>query len=302
MRWVETTCTRSRSTPRSFASCRQHATSDPSGLPSLPIVAEGRRAGVAGDPDHLFLHDLVEGRNPAGSPARGGRSAPPRPATGRPGPDPAIKARRSMAPFPNFVVARDTRRDAGPRKPAGPGVGSAQSSRPTGGPMPVHIEPANPSRPDFVGNVGGIELAPEPHSRRSGGDRARDGSLRRADLPQPDPGRRRDPARLQPEFRPARTGDRGLRPRRAAPAGDGGERHLQCRPRTAACWPRDDRRRLFGLGNMLWHSDARSRAVPAKYVLSGAGRTAGRAATPSSPTCAPPGTRWTRRRRREIED
>ena len=30
---------------------------------------------------------------------------------------------------------------------------------------------------------------------------------------------------------------------------------------------RDDRRRLFGLGNMLWHSDSSFKAVPAKYSL-----------------------------------
>jgi alpha-ketoglutarate-dependent 2,4-dichlorophenoxyacetate dioxygenase len=34
--------------------------------------------------------------------------------------------------------------------------------------------------------------------------------------------------------------------------------------------PRDDRRRLFNLGNQLWHSDSSFRAVPAKYsILSG---------------------------------
>ena len=34
--------------------------------------------------------------------------------------------------------------------------------------------------------------------------------------------------------------------------------------------PRDDRRRLFNLGNQLWHSDSSFRAIPAKYsILSG---------------------------------
>ncbi|MBO0712430.1 MAG: TauD/TfdA family dioxygenase, partial [Acetobacteraceae bacterium] len=34
--------------------------------------------------------------------------------------------------------------------------------------------------------------------------------------------------------------------------------------------PRDDRKRLFNLGNRLWHSDSSFRAVPAKYsILSG---------------------------------
>jgi alpha-ketoglutarate-dependent 2,4-dichlorophenoxyacetate dioxygenase len=31
--------------------------------------------------------------------------------------------------------------------------------------------------------------------------------------------------------------------------------------------PRDDRRRLFGLGNMLWHSDSSFKEVPAMYSL-----------------------------------
>lgn len=36
--------------------------------------------------------------------------------------------------------------------------------------------------------------------------------------------------------------------------------------------PRDDRRRLFGLGNQLWHSDSSFKAVPAKYSLLSARR------------------------------
>lgn len=31
--------------------------------------------------------------------------------------------------------------------------------------------------------------------------------------------------------------------------------------------PRDDRRRLFGLGNLLWHSDSSFKEVPAKYSM-----------------------------------
>ena len=37
--------------------------------------------------------------------------------------------------------------------------------------------------------------------------------------------------------------------------------------RNGAVLPRDDRRRLFGLGNMLWHSDSSFKATPAKYSL-----------------------------------
>jgi alpha-ketoglutarate-dependent 2,4-dichlorophenoxyacetate dioxygenase len=36
---------------------------------------------------------------------------------------------------------------------------------------------------------------------------------------------------------------------------------------------RDNRRRLYSLGNMLWHSDSSFKTVPANYsILSGAGR------------------------------
>ena len=31
--------------------------------------------------------------------------------------------------------------------------------------------------------------------------------------------------------------------------------------------PRDDRRRMFNLGNRLWHSDSSFRAIPAKYSI-----------------------------------
>jgi alpha-ketoglutarate-dependent 2,4-dichlorophenoxyacetate dioxygenase len=36
--------------------------------------------------------------------------------------------------------------------------------------------------------------------------------------------------------------------------------------------PRDDRRRLFGLGNLLWHSDSSFKPVPAKYSILSARR------------------------------
>ena len=39
---------------------------------------------------------------------------------------------------------------------------------------------------------------------------------------------------------------------------------------------RDDRRRLFGLGNRLWHSDSSFKAVPAKYSLLSARDDSGR--------------------------
>ena len=53
----------------------------------------------------------------------------------------------------------------------------------------------------------------------------------------------------------------------AGPAPEHGpERHLQPRQEQQLL-ARDDRRRLFGLGNQLWHSDSSFKAVPAKYSL-----------------------------------
>jgi len=37
--------------------------------------------------------------------------------------------------------------------------------------------------------------------------------------------------------------------------------------KTVELLPRDDRRRLFGLGNLLWHSDSSFKEVPAKYSM-----------------------------------
>jgi alpha-ketoglutarate-dependent 2,4-dichlorophenoxyacetate dioxygenase len=37
--------------------------------------------------------------------------------------------------------------------------------------------------------------------------------------------------------------------------------------RDSAVFARDDRRRLFGIGNRLWHSDSSFKAIPAKYSL-----------------------------------
>ena len=58
---------------------------------------------------------------------------------------------------------------------------------------------------------------------------------------------------------------------------------------------RDDRRRMFNLGNQLWHSDSSFRATPAKYSILSGRVVSTSAATRSSPICARPMTRWTRR-------
>jgi alpha-ketoglutarate-dependent 2,4-dichlorophenoxyacetate dioxygenase len=60
----------------------------------------------------------------------------------------------------------------------------------------------------------------------------------------------------------------------------------------------DDRRRLFAIGNRLWHSDSSFKTTPAKYSLLYCLSVVSKAATRNSPTCAPPTTLWTRSARR----
>ena len=58
-------------------------------------------------------------------------------------------------------------------------------------------------------------------------------------------------------------------PARAQAPRPADERRLEPRPGPPAA-DREDRRRLFNLGNQLWHSDSSFRAIPAKYsILSG---------------------------------
>ena len=60
---------------------------------------------------------------------------------------------------------------------------------------------------------------------------------------------------------------------------------------------RDDRRRMFNLGNRLWHSDSSYRAVPRSIHCCPGASWWIVAAAPNSPTCAPPTMHWTMRRR-----
>ena len=60
---------------------------------------------------------------------------------------------------------------------------------------------------------------------------------------------------------------------------------------------------MASLGNRLWHSDASFRVVPAQLLApERPHRDDATAATPSSPTCAPPTTRSTTATKAEIED
>ena len=65
---------------------------------------------------------------------------------------------------------------------------------------------------------------------------------------------------------------------------------------------RDDRRRLFGLGNRLWHSDSSFKTVPAKYSLLSARVFRRQAATRNLPTCGRPMMRWMTTTKAECEN
>ncbi|GAC1344652.1 MAG: TauD/TfdA family dioxygenase [Acetobacteraceae bacterium] len=133
--------------------------------------------------------------------------------------------------------------------------------------VPV-IEPAQPDRPDFVGNVTGIDLleplgAAEVEALERGMDRFAVLVFR---------GQALDDERqlaFSRNFGPLETATGDL--------AQGEQRRLSMEvndisnvAKDGSLLARDDRRRLFGLGNMLWHSDSSFKAVPAKYsILSG---------------------------------
>jgi alpha-ketoglutarate-dependent 2,4-dichlorophenoxyacetate dioxygenase len=131
--------------------------------------------------------------------------------------------------------------------------------------MPLAIRPANPARPDFVGEVSGIDLrhpisAAEAATIDAGMDRFGvlvfhdqaiddtqqiafsrhfgDLELATGDIVQG------EARRLAMEVNDISNLDRDLKP-----------------------LARDDRKRLFSLGNMLWHSDSSFKPTPAKYSL-----------------------------------
>ncbi|MBV8912448.1 MAG: TauD/TfdA family dioxygenase [Acetobacteraceae bacterium] len=134
--------------------------------------------------------------------------------------------------------------------------------------MPLQIEPAEPARPDFVGNVSGIDLR-QPLSRADV-DAIERGMDRYAVLifrDQP----------LDDETQLAFSRNFGTLEQATGDLAQGEQRRLSMEvndisnvAKDGSLLARDDRRRLFGLGNMLWHSDSSFKAVPAKYsILSG---------------------------------
>jgi alpha-ketoglutarate-dependent 2,4-dichlorophenoxyacetate dioxygenase len=129
--------------------------------------------------------------------------------------------------------------------------------------MTVTIRPANPARPDFVGEASGVDIA----RGVSGADAAlieagmdRYGVLVFHDQDIDDT----QQVVFSRHFGPLEmaTGDivQGAERRLAMEIND-----ISNLDRDATVLARDDRRRLFSLGNMLWHSDSSFKATPAKF-------------------------------------
>jgi len=131
--------------------------------------------------------------------------------------------------------------------------------------MTLTIRPADPARPGFVAEVSGLDIArgitaAEAAAIEAGMDRYgvlvfRDQKL--DDAQQVAFSRHFGPLEMA-------TGD----------IAQGGQRRLAMEvndisnlDRDGAVLGRDDRRRLFSLGNMLWHSDSSFKPTPAKYSL-----------------------------------
>jgi alpha-ketoglutarate-dependent 2,4-dichlorophenoxyacetate dioxygenase len=131
--------------------------------------------------------------------------------------------------------------------------------------MALSITPANPARPGFVGEVTGIDIA---------------AGITAAEAAELEAGMDRFAVLV---FRGQRITDeqqlafsRHFGPLETA-TGDivqGAERRLSMDvndisnvDRDGRVLARDDRKRLFSLGNMLWHSDSSFKATPAKYSL-----------------------------------
>jgi alpha-ketoglutarate-dependent 2,4-dichlorophenoxyacetate dioxygenase len=131
--------------------------------------------------------------------------------------------------------------------------------------MTVTIRPANPTRPDFVGEVSGVDIArgitaAEAAAIEDGMDRY--GVLVFHDQDIDDA----QQVAFSRHFGPLEmaTGDivQGEQRRLSMEVND-----ISNLDRDAKVLARDDRRRLFALGNMLWHSDSSFKPTPAKFSL-----------------------------------
>jgi alpha-ketoglutarate-dependent 2,4-dichlorophenoxyacetate dioxygenase len=131
--------------------------------------------------------------------------------------------------------------------------------------MTLSIRPANPARPDFVGEVSGVDIRAgvgpaEAAAIEDGMDRYGVLVFRGQDI---------DDAQqiaFSRHFGPLElaTGDivQGQARRLSMEVNDISNLHQD-----GSVMARDDRKRLFSLGNMLWHSDSSFKATPAKFSL-----------------------------------
>jgi alpha-ketoglutarate-dependent 2,4-dichlorophenoxyacetate dioxygenase len=133
--------------------------------------------------------------------------------------------------------------------------------------MPLHIRPAEPDRlPDFAGEVSGIDLsrpigAEEVAAIAAGMDKFavlvfHDQEI--DDEQQLAFSRHFGPLEHAASHGIHRQQQRGLGPEIADISNLGRDNEIMAR---------EDRRRLFSLGNMLWHSDSSFKPTPAKYSL-----------------------------------
>ena len=131
--------------------------------------------------------------------------------------------------------------------------------------MTLSIRPANPARPDFVGEVSGIDLRQPVDTATAAAIEAgmdRFAVLVFRDQPIDDA----QQIAFSRHFGPLElaTGDivQGEARRLAMEVND-----ISNLDRDLNVLARDDRKRLFSLGNMLWHSDSSFKPTPAKFSL-----------------------------------
>jgi alpha-ketoglutarate-dependent 2,4-dichlorophenoxyacetate dioxygenase len=130
--------------------------------------------------------------------------------------------------------------------------------------MSLTIQPADPERPDFFGEVAAIDIA-RPIAREDVA--AIEAGMDRFAVLVFHDQRIDDEQQLAftRNFGPLEmaTGDFEQKNRRLSMAVN----DISNIDRDSKLLARDDRTRLFSLGNMLWHSDSSFKAIPAKYSL-----------------------------------
>ena len=131
--------------------------------------------------------------------------------------------------------------------------------------MTIHIEPIDPSRLEFAARVTGIDIASGVTPQQAAA--IEDAMDRFAVLVIPGQIIDDDQQyRFSTHFGPMEqaTGDIATAADRRLPMTINDISNLDKDGQVVA---RDDRRRLFAIGNMLWHSDSSFKATPAKYSL-----------------------------------